>query len=227
MNFPSSNLAGRTVARILLEIEAIHIRPQQPFTLTSGRLSPVYIDCRKIIAFPRARRKIMDLAVDLIEQKIGFECFDAIAGGETAGIPFAAWIAERFALPMMYVRKQAKGFGKKAQIEGDIKNGWRCLLVEDLASDGGSKINFVNALRQAEAIVKDIFVIFYYDIFPASQQRLQEMDVKLHHLATWWDVLEYVQAEKLFNHQDIAAIKNFLTNPEQWTPNNSVTSHKL
>ena len=139
--------AARTTARILLEIEAVHFRPRQPFTLTSGRASPVYIDCRKIISFPRARTKIIDLAVELIEREIGFESLDAVAGGETAGIPFAAWIADRLSLPMLYVRKKPKGFGRGAQIEGAMKPGCRCLLVEDLATDGGSKVNFVNAIR--------------------------------------------------------------------------------
>src|SRR5215475_12826948 len=114
--------AARTTARILLEIEAVHFRPQQPFILTSGRASPVYIDCRKIIAFPRARAKIIDLAVATIEREIGFESLDAIAGGETAGIPFAAWIADRLGLPMLYVRKKPKGFGRGAQIEGQVKD---------------------------------------------------------------------------------------------------------
>src|SRR5215510_14784341 len=147
--------AARTTARILLEIEAVHFRPRQPFTLTSGRASPVYIDCRKIISFPRARSKIIDLAVELIEREFGFESLDAVAGGETAGIPFAAWIADRLGLPMLYVRKKPKGFVRGAQIEGAIQTGWRCLLVEDLATDGGSKVNFVNAIREAEGKVSD------------------------------------------------------------------------
>ena len=145
--------AARTTARILLEIAAVHFRPQQPFILTSGRASPVYIDCRKIISFPRARRKIIDLAVELIEREVGFESLDAVAGGETAGIPFAAWIADRLDLPMLYIRKKPKGFGRGAQIEGDMKPGARCLLVEDLATDGGSKVNFVNAIRDGEGQV--------------------------------------------------------------------------
>src|SRR5215813_566420 len=140
--------AARTTARILLEIEAVHFRPQQPFMLTSGRASPVYIDCRKIISFPRARTKIIDLAIELIEREIGFESLDAIAGGETAGIPFAAWIADRLSLPMLYVRKKPKGFGRNSQIEGHLVEGQRVLLVEDMTSDGRSKVNFCAALRQ-------------------------------------------------------------------------------
>src|SRR5215470_17751391 len=116
----SAGPSGPIVARILLEIEAVHFRPDQPFTLTSGRASPVYIDCRKIIAFPRARRKVIALAADLVEREIGFESLDAVAGGETAGIPYAAWLSEQLGLPMLYIRKQPKGFGRGNQIEGQM-----------------------------------------------------------------------------------------------------------
>src|ERR1700751_360792 len=158
--------AAEITARILLETEAVLFRPDDPFTFTSGRLSPVYIDCRRLISFPRARRKLMDLAPQLIERHAGVESLAATAGGETAGIPFAAWIADRLALPMLYVRKQPKGFGRNAQIEGELKDGARVLLVEDLASEGTSKLNFVRAIRQAGGRIDDAFVIFNYGIFP-------------------------------------------------------------
>jgi len=134
-------------------------RPEDPFTFTSGLRSPVYIDCRRLISFPRARKKLMDLAAELISRHAGFESLDAVAGGETAGIPFAAWIADRLSLPMLYVRKQPKGFGRNAQIEGELKDGARVLLVEDLASEGTSKLNFVRAIRQAGGRIDDAFVI--------------------------------------------------------------------
>ena len=141
--------AAEITARILLETDSVLFRPDDPFTFTSGRKSPVYIDCRRLISFPRARTKLMDLGAELIERNAGYEGLDAIAGGETAGIPFAAWIADRLSLPMLYVRKQPKGFGRNAQIEGELKDGSRILLVEDLASEGTSKLNFVNAIRPA------------------------------------------------------------------------------
>ena len=97
---------GRTTAHILIEIGAVHFRPQDPFILTSGRASPVYIDCRKVISFPRARRKIVEMMGETVEAAIGFESIDAVAGGETAGIPYAAWLSERLALPMLYIRKK-------------------------------------------------------------------------------------------------------------------------
>ncbi len=98
--------AAEITSRILLETKSVLFSPEKPFTFTSGRSSPVYIDCRRLISFPRARRRLMDLAADLIERAVGHESLDAVAGGETAGIPCAAWIAERLALPMLYVRKK-------------------------------------------------------------------------------------------------------------------------
>src|SRR5580704_14172745 len=148
---PSESDAAETTARILLETEAVLFQPDNPFTFTSGRLSPVYVDCRRLISFPRARRKLMDMGAALIERRVGFESLDVIAGGETAGIPFAAWIADRLALPMQYVRKKPKGFGRNARIEGHVTEGARTLLVEDLASEGSSKANFIVALREAGA----------------------------------------------------------------------------
>src|SRR6516165_3165782 len=158
--------AALTTAKLLLEIKAVNFRPEEPYTLTSGWKSPVYIDCRKIIYFPRARAKICDLAVEKIARHVGIEAIQAVAGGETAGIPFAAWIAERMHAPMAYVRKQPKGFGRNALIEGDVPEGLNTLLVEDLTTDGGSKIQFCKALREAGAICNHTFVVFFYGVFP-------------------------------------------------------------
>ena len=105
---------------------------EKPFIFTSGWASPVYTDMRKLIAFPRLRTALLDFAVTTIQREIGYESLDIIAGGETAGIPFAAWISDRLALPMQYVRKKPKGFGRNARIEGEVTEGARTLLVEDL-----------------------------------------------------------------------------------------------
>src|SRR5260221_11888801 len=125
--------AAEITSRILLETESVLFRPEDPFTFTSGLRSPVYIDCRRLISFPRARRKLMDLAAELIERHTGLESLDAIAGGETAGIPFAAWIADRLSLPMLSVRKQPKGLGRNAPTEGDLKDGALVRPVDDLS----------------------------------------------------------------------------------------------
>ena len=125
---------GRETARILLDIKAVNFRPEEPYKLTAGWASPVYIDCRQIISFTAERRRIIGTAARILSERIGWHQLDAIAGGETAGIPYAAWISEAASLPMLYVRKKPKGFGRDAQIEGDLKEGSRVLLVEDLAT---------------------------------------------------------------------------------------------
>ncbi len=207
---------ARETARILLEIEAVLFRPDDPFVLTSGRKSPVYVDCRKIISFPRARAQLMDFAVETITRQIGYESLDAVAGGETAGIPFAAWIAERLGLPMLYVRKKPKGFGRNAQIEGWMAEGSRVLLVEDLATDGGSKLNFVDALRTAGARVDHCFVIFHYGIFPEGVAKLRDKGIELHALATWWDALAEAEASGYLPGAGAEEVRRFLNDPDGW-----------
>ncbi len=209
--------AALTTARILLEIKAVNFRPEEPYTFTSGWKSPVYIDCRRIIYFPRARTKICDLAVEKIGRHIGYESIEAVAGGETAGIPFAAWIAERMAAPMAYVRKKPKGFGRNALIEGDVPEGKNTLLVEDLTTDGGSKIQFARALRDAGAICDHTFVVFFYGVFPGSFETMAAMNLKLHHLCTWWDVLEACRERPYFTESALSEVRKFLENPVAWS----------
>ena len=213
----SPSPGARDTARLLLEIEAVHCRADKPFIFTSGRASPVYIDCRKIISFPEARAKIMAHAHKLIGDTIGWSKIDVVAGGETAGIPFAAFIAQTAKKPMIYVRKQPKGFGRMAQIEGELKPGQRVLLVEDLATDGGSKVMFIEALRKADAKVTDCFVIFHYGIFRQSIDTLAMMGVKLHALATWWDVLDAAERHKYFDAQGLTETRAFLESPDGWS----------
>jgi len=198
--------AALTTARILLEIKAVNIRPDEPFTLTSGWKSPVYVDCR-----------ICDLAVEKICRHVGYETIEAVAGGETAGIPFAAWIAERMAAPMAYVRKKPKGFGRNAQIEGDVPVGRNTLLVEDLTTDGQSKIRFAKALRDAGAICEHTFVVFYYGVFPGSFEALSAMNVRLHHLCSWAEVLEAAAGREDFSPSALAEARRFLGDPVGWS----------
>ena len=206
---------ARLAAKILLDIRAVTISPDKPFTFTSGRLSPVYVDCRRIISYPRARSLLMQMGEDLLYNQVGAEAFDVVAGGETAGIPFAAWISELLGLPMLYVRKQPKGFGKNAQIEGTFKENARVLLVEDLATDGGSKLNFIQAIRDAGGIVEHCFVVFHYGNFPESVTKLKEQGVSLHGLCTWWDILEAAK-EKSYTDEELETVRHFLNHPDSW-----------
>ena len=220
---PDSRITpAQLAARILLDIEAVAIRPDKPFTFTSGRLSPVYVDCRRIISFPRARSTLMRMGVDLLFNKAGAEAFDAVAGGETAGIPFAAWIADLLGLPMLYVRKQPKGFGQNARIEGTFAKGARILLVEDLATDGGSKLNFIEAIRGAGGEVEHCLVIFHYGNFPESIVKLKEQGVFLHGLCTWWDILEVAKTQN-YTQAELATVKTFLKDPDGWAAQQPTT----
>ena len=168
--FQPKEVIAELTARMLLEINAVRFSSEEPFRFTSGWASPVYIDCKKIISYPRIRNIITDFSVSTVLREVGFESIEAIAGGETAGIPFAAWLADKLMLPMQYVRKKAKGFGPGSQIEGDFSEGTKILLVEDLTTDGRSKINFCNALRDAGLNISHAFVVFHYNIFPGNRQ---------------------------------------------------------
>lgn len=209
--------AARLTARCLIEVGAVAIRPDEPFTFTSGLKSPVYVDCRKLISYPRIRSTLTDLAAATIAREIGLERFDGIAGGETAGIPYAAWLADRLALPLQYVRKAPKGFGRNARIEGDLAAGQRTLLVEDLATDGGSKLRFAEALREAGAEVAHCLVVFHHDIFPDSVARLADAGLAIHVLARWSDVLAEASRSGAIDAPTLRKVEEFLAAPLAWS----------
>ncbi len=215
-SFPTKEEMARLTASMLLEIEAVHFNAEEPFTLASGLPSPTYIDCRKLISFPRIRTTLMDFLTVTVMREAGFEAFDNVAGGETAGIPFGALVAERMALPMTYVRKKPKGYGRNARIEGAMSEGQRVLLVEDLTTDGGSKLSFVDAIRETGASCNHTAVIFYYGIFPETIETLQKHGVALHHLCTWWDVLEVAREGEKFDRATLKEVESFLRAPRAW-----------
>ena len=215
-SFPAKDEMARLTAQMLLEIEAVHFNADEPFTLASGLPSPTYIDCRKLISYPRIRATLMDFLAVTVMREAGFEAFDNVAGGETAGIPFAAMLAERLALPMTYVRKKPKGYGRNARIEGVMSENQRVLLVEDLTTDGGSKLSFVDAIRETGATCGHTAVIFYYGIFPETVETLSNHGVALHHLCTWWDVLETAREGQKFDHATLKEVESFLRAPRAW-----------
>ena len=216
LTFPARDEIARLTARMLLEIKAVDFNAAQPFTYASGLKGPTYVDCRRIISFPRVRSTLMDFMAARVMRDAGFEAFDNVAGGETAGIPFGALVAERLGLPMTYVRKKPKGYGRNARIEGVMTEGQRVLLVEDLTTDGGSKLSFVDAIRETGATCAHTAVIFYYGIFPETTQRLADHGVALHHLCTWWDVLAEARAQGAFDDATLTEVEAFLTDPRAW-----------
>ena len=202
------------IAEKLIDIESVQFSFNEHFTLTSGLKSPVYVDCRKIISFVKEREFIMDAAVNYIE-KNKLE-FDLVAGGETAGIPYSAFISEKIKKPMIYIRKKPKGFGKNQQIEGSFKENQVSILIEDLATDGGSKVIFVEAMRKAGLAVRDIFVIFYYDIFNFEESALSKLNVNIHSLCTWKNIINVMNKNNIYSLEKVNSLKNFLLNPEKW-----------
>ncbi|MBP1851351.1 orotate phosphoribosyltransferase [Rhizobium halophytocola] len=222
--FPEPAVMAELVARMLWEIKAVHFSADKPYTLSSGMKSPVYIDCRKLISYPRIRSTVMDFAAATVLRDAGFEQFDAIAGGETAGIPFAAFLAERLGLPMIYCRKAPKGHGRNAQIEGHMPEGARVLVIEDLTTAGGSMFKFIDAIRAAGGIVDNGIALFFYDIFPEANARFENGKVRLHHIATWRNVLAVARAQKLFDETTLNEVEAFLDAPLDWSGRNGGVS---
>lgn len=207
------------IAEKLIDIESVKFSFENHFTLTSGLKSPVYVDCRKIISFIDERELIMNEALNYFKKnKIQF---DLVAGGETAGIPYAAIISEKIKKPMIYIRKKPKGFGQNQQIEGHFKEKEKAILIEDLATDGGSKVVFVEAMRKAGLIVNDIFVIFYYDIFNLENSVLSKLNVNIHSLCTWKDIISVIEKKNAYKENDIKNLKKFLSNPDDWRKDNA------
>ena len=215
--FPPAPEIARLTARALIEVGAVHFNAAEPYTHASGRKAPTYIDCRKLISYPRLRSTLMDFLAVTIMREAGFETFDTVAGGETAGIPFAALVAERLALPMTYVRKKPKGYGRNARIEGVMTPGMRALLVEDLATDGGSKLSFVQAIRDTGATCAHAAVIFSYGIFPRMTADLAAQGITLHHLCTWAEVLTEARATRAFDAATLAEVETYFTDPLAWS----------
>jgi orotate phosphoribosyltransferase len=214
---PRKQAIAAETAKMLIECKAILFSEDKPFIFTSGLASPVYTDMRKVIAYSRIRTRLTDFAIETIETEIGYESLDAIAGGETAGIPFAAWIADRMHLPMQYIRKKPKGFGRDARIEGEVRAGARVLLVEDLATDGGSKVSFCEGLRQAGERCDHAFVFFFYDIFPKARETMAALGVDLHFLVTWRDILIAARHGSYFESAVLDRVGAFLDQPLEWS----------
>ncbi len=203
----------RRAAEILVNLKAVGCNLEKPFKLTSGWASPVYVDCRKLISFVPERREL----VSLMARGVAGAAFDVVAGGETAGIPYGAWVAEALSLPFVYVRKKPKDVGKTQQIEGALQAGQRALLVEDLATDGASKVNFLNALRAAGASCEHSVVVFYYGIFPKAPEIIRNAGITLHALTDWRTVIDVAEAAGYFSAAQAKGVREFLDGPEAWS----------
>ena len=195
------------IANLLLSIGCVNIDFKKQFTLTSGKKSPVYVDCRKLISFPKERELIINEMSKQIKSKYKNNS-TIIAGGETAGIPYSSFLCQKMKYPMIYIRKNPKGFGKGKLIEGEFKKNNQSILVEDMATDGGSKLHFIKALRQNKLKVKDIYVVFYYGIYPKAKKNISKMKVNLNYLTSWRDILTI--SPNYISDKDYMNLKNYL-----------------
>ena len=208
---------AETTAQILLDTGCVLFRPNEPFFFSSGWASPVFVNVKRLISFPLARNKLIDLAGRKILDTVGYAAFDVIAGGEVAGIPFAAMVADRLNLPLVIVRKQAKGYGPKAQVEGALEPGKRVLLVEDLTTDGRTKALFCDGLRRGGAEVKYAFVIFKYGIFDYVVRDLDSRGLTLFSLATWDDLMRVARARGTLDAGTLKEIEAYVRDPVAWS----------
>ena len=211
---------SRKVAEMLLQTEAIQVYKDKPFVFVSGRISPVYIDCRKILSFPEQREYIVTQLARKAETDIGVANIDVVAGGETAGIPYASFVSHLIKKPMIYIRKQPKGYGGTKQIEGLLDAGKRVLLVEDLITDGLSKLRFNIGIRGAGAKMTHCLCVFDYASDRLNQHEgrdnLAKNDISLHVLANWDDVLDTGLSKSYFSANASEQIIDFLKDPENW-----------
>ncbi|AGU52661.1 putative orotate phosphoribosyltransferase PyrE [Variovorax paradoxus B4] len=204
---------AQAVAACLIDSGCVTVRADEPFRLPSGWVSPVYMDCRRLISFPAVRRDLVARAIDRLQTGEAMREVASIAGGEASGIAFAAWIAQARELPLQYVRKRAAGMN---QVEGVIRKGAKVLLVDDMMAAGASKVAFIGALRSAGAKVQDAFVIFDYGTFGA-RALLATLGVEVHALATWRDILAVARTRNDFGAAALGELDEFLSDPSAWS----------
>jgi orotate phosphoribosyltransferase len=205
------------VSKLLLDINAITSRTNPPYVFTSGWRSPVYVNCRKIISHVKTRTRILEIACEEIAKHIDLQRIDCIAGGETAGIPYAAWISSAFMKPMVYVRKRQKEFGLQERIVGDFRSGQTCLLVEDLNTDGASKIHFASVIRENGGKIHDVFCVFNYAVFPDAEQNLTSAGLDLLCLTNWPVTINVGIEGGYFTGADIDELRRYLADPVGWS----------
>ena len=204
---------AKKLARQLLEINAVVLRPDNPFTWSSGWKSPIYCDNRLTLRYPEIRDGIAQKFSSLINEKLnGVEVITATA---TAGIPHAAWIAEKLGKPMAYVRSKAKSYGMGNQIEGGVDKNQSTLVIEDLVSTGSSAISVVDVLNFIGADVKAVLSIFTYD-FNKSRKKFEDKEVPLYTLTDYNTLIEVAIKEEFVEPNQLNFLNSWREDPEQW-----------
>ncbi|QJX61839.1 orotate phosphoribosyltransferase [Niallia circulans] len=201
------------IAEQLLEIKAVFLQPNDPFTWSSGLKSPIYCDNRLTLSYPKVRKNIATGLADLMKEN--FPETEVVAGTATAGIPHAAWVSDILDLPMAYVRSKAKAHGKGNQIEGKVEKGQKVVVVEDLISTGGSVITAVNSLREAGCEVLGVVAIFTYEL-PKGKELLGDAEITAYSLTDYSSLLDVAQKQGYIQEGDLASLNAWKESPENW-----------
>jgi len=200
----NQNAAALEAARIVVEAGAVYTRTSgDPFFFSSGWASPVFIDIKRLISFADARQRLIELALQKIDEVYQPGTFDLIAGCELAGVPFASMIADRSHLPLVVAMKRARGFGRMSQFEGTFQPGTRTLLVDDLTTDGRTKQAIKQALKAAQAEVVGVFVLLDYSIFPEASDMTSLMNLA--------DIVSAAKPGGHIKQRDLQVIEEFLS----------------
>ncbi|WP_436857523.1 orotate phosphoribosyltransferase [Mammaliicoccus sciuri] len=194
----------QNIAQSLLEIKAVTLSPEAPYTWSSGIKSPIYCDNRVTLAYPEIRENIYQGLIQMIKEHA--QDVEIISGTATAGIPHAAFVADQLKLPMSYVRSKSKGHGKGNQIEGALSKGKKVVVIEDLISTGGSSINAVEALIEDGAEVLGVFAIFTYGINKA-EEAFKEINVPFYTLSNYDELISVAEKEGYIENKDIKTLK--------------------
>ena len=204
---------ARELAAHLLEINAIVLRPNEPFTWASGWHSPIYCDNRLTLRHPQIRAKIATKLTEIITEE--FPDVEVITGTATAGIPHAAWVADKLSKPMAYVRAKPKTYGMGNQIEGGVAKGESTVVIEDLISTGGSSMSVINALQFVGADVRAVISIFNYG-FDESAARFEKVKVPVFNLTDYTTLVDVAVEKGFVTSEDLEHLASWRTNPDEW-----------
>jgi orotate phosphoribosyltransferase len=211
---PSSAL---TLASALVETSAICVATERPFFYTSGWASPVYLKTSGIMSVPAIRRRVMDAAATLLGPIVKQQDINAIVGIESSGIALGAYLAERLDLPFLYLRKRALGWGTDGQLEGHPPAKARALLVDDVTTDGRTKVEACLTLRRCGVEVQNAFVLLNYGIYPNQKKNFDQHGLNLHAMLSWQDLISVISAKSLLNPDQLKSLKDFTSDPIQWS----------
>ncbi len=216
---------NQKISKALLETKSIYLNIQEPFIFPSGRISPVYVDCRRLISYPQMRDEIVSELVKIVKEEIGLDETDVVAGGTTGGIPFATFLAHAIQRPLIYVQKSPVGSGRTRQITGVIEKGQKVILLEDVTADGMSMLRFRGGIEIAGGRLTHCLCVFEYRSgkfgMHDARDTLLKQGVVLHSLITWDDILDMAQREKYFTHEEFEQVLSFLEDPNHWWKKNS------